>query len=266
MKLTARPALSLLLTPLLLALAASSAGAQPALPDVAPREDAPIPPEAGPAEGAPAGGEGAPAAAPPPPAPGERPPRYVSRRRAPQAVPLPILPDGPERPRGPEFAFEVSSRGLGEGGARPGLLVGGGSRRFVLGLVLGFDRWRFEDRDGAITRTALAIGPGARVRLGGTADGRVDLFGAIDVQAEVHLASGRDSQGNNAATSEPSLGFGIGPGIRLWLHERFAIAALARLSRSVATGGLLAGQASEELDLEVENIRLEGAFSLLGLF
>src|SRR5204862_7243167 len=83
----------------------------------------------------------------------------------------------------------------------------------------------YSNPGGSADNTSIYIGPGARWAFLRSADGQIELLAVGDLLYRVSIAGGVVDTATNSTKSTTTHGvaFGLGPGIRYWLHPQLAI-------------------------------------------
>ena len=166
------------------------------------------------------------------------------------------------------FAIELSAGGVSSSSFAGGILAGIGARGFVFGLFLD----ALQDAKSPPvppntidTRTGSArLGIATRVPLLRTKDGRVSLFGALDMAVTNRTVSPYSADGWT---------WSVGPGLRFWLTDHLALAYLTRFRSTHLSG---AAAALPDVDVpagtdpgasrSADYLQLEGTFQFLCVF
>jgi hypothetical protein len=183
------------------------------------------------------------------------------------AAPAPVDQSG--------FALELSTAGFASGTLAGGLFLGG---RTAGGTIMGgFVDYVLTSAtanapggDSSTTsRQSLRIGAGVRQPFVRSADGRVDLFGAMDFSFE-HRSAELPGATTDQSSSASGFSLALGPGLRLWVHDQIAIGYTARLRMTYLSGSAaaLTNNASIDptLDTTLSAVAFDGTFQLLGIF
>lgn len=119
--------------------------------------------------------------------------------------------------------------------------------------------------------TALfLVGPGVQLSLAGTADGRVELFGALSISAGKLVSWNSQSPALPTSlqsaedTTDFRLSWNVGPGLRWWTHPRFALHVAAGLAAN--HDFLWSNGPSGRFTQEQHSFTLFGNLGALGVF
>ena len=205
---------------------------------------------------------------PPPPAP-RRPDAAAGARQAPQWR--------DEERSSAGLAIELSTSGFASGALLGGLFVGGHTASgMIIGgfLDYGLTSITATPANGApttISAQTFRLGAGLRQPMLRSADRRVDLYGAADAAFVYKGAETESTMAGMPTATGSAAGFSLalGPGLRLWVHERIAIGYVARLRVTYLSGtrGALATVPNENpTDASLTEILFDGAFQLVGIF
>jgi hypothetical protein len=216
-------------------------------------------------------------ATPPPRPPAARPP-VVSRPRpvmqstdAPAATPSPAAA---EADTDTALVLELSTAGFVSGTLDGGIFVGG---RTASGLIIG---GALDYTSASVTQMpagapsattstrALRFGAGVRYAFLRTADRRVDLYAAGDIDV---VFSNAEIPSGPTAPDLSATGFSLaaGPGLRFWIHEHLALGYLARFQLthlSGPQGGLVNPPTNDVTPVSSNTLGFAGTFQLLGMF
>jgi hypothetical protein len=120
-----------------------------------------------------------------------------------------------------EFAFT-----LPQGGFFAGYKLGPMAAGLGIELLRLSASARFGDFEADQSMTQILFLPGVRYAFAGSADGRVELFGQLDLG----LGKSFQADSNDTDFVEPTrLVYQLGPGLRYWVHPQFALGATAIL-------------------------------------
>ena len=167
------------------------------------------------------------------------------------------------------FAIEFATGGFASGALQGGIFIGGRTAGgFIIGGIVDYASSSETQTLGTLSNTtstsAVRLGLGMRFLLARTADRRVDLYGAGEMGVAVFTTSvGNQAQDQSAF----GLTLGLGPGVRLWVHEHVAVGytAIMRLTYRVARDEAFSG-ATDTIETTRRDMSFAGTFQVLAVF